>query len=82
MPIKIAWRQLIVAVVKIVKVQVAVACKGFNFKCLNIGTKKIPPPKPKPLNIPAQKLFYNIYILLSSITFAFYISKSYSPKVI
>lgn len=48
--------QLINDVIKIEKDVDAVACKGLHPKQRYIGTRNNPPPKPKPLKIPAAIL--------------------------
>jgi hypothetical protein len=50
-------------VMHIPKEHVAVAYNGLHPKLRYIGTKNIPPPKPKPLKIPARILFINIYFI-------------------
>jgi hypothetical protein len=69
MPMKIPCRTLIKAVIKMEKVQVAVACKGLHPNLRYIGTRNKPPPKPKPLKIPAMMLFFIIISLLVSTIF-------------
>lgn len=56
-PIDTACKQFINEVTQIPKAQVAVASRGLQPKLRYIGTKKIPPPSPNPLNIPAPILF-------------------------
>lgn len=55
-PIVTACTQFINDVKQIPKVHVAVASSGLQPKFLYIGTRKMAPPKPNPLNIPAPML--------------------------
>ena len=75
-PIKIPWRQFIIAVITIEKVVDAVAWSGLHPNYLYIGTKNKPPPKPKPLKMPAIKLLYIIFRILSKTGFLTYFSSS------
>lgn len=62
-PMKITCRTFINELMHTIKAVVEVAWTGDSFSFLSIGTKKIPPPKPKPVKIPAQKLLTKIYLI-------------------
>ena len=63
--------QLTNEVMKMMKEQEAVASRGATFRLLNIGTRTMPPPNPKPLKIPAKSAYLIITPKFDSITFSF-----------
>ncbi len=62
-PINKTCKQFINELIQTIKAPVEVACKGESLSFLNIGIKNTPPPKPKPLKIPAKKLPMKIYLI-------------------
>lgn len=57
-PMKMPCRQLMIAVMKMENEQVAVAWSGLHPNIRNIGTRKRPPPSPKPEKMPANMLYF------------------------
>jgi len=62
-PINITCKTFMNVLIQTMKAAVELACIAESFSLLSIGIKKIPPPKPKPLKIPAQKLPIKIYLI-------------------
>jgi hypothetical protein len=68
-PIATACKQFNKEATKIPKAHVAAAWIGLHPKFLYKGTNNIPPPNPKPLRIPAPRLFNKTYFVLCSYIF-------------
>ena len=62
-PINITCKTFINELIQTMKAAVELARIAESLSRLSIGIKKIPPPKPKPLKIPAPKLHIKIYLI-------------------
>ena len=62
-PINITCKTLINELIQTMKAVVELACIAESFSLRSMGIKKMPPPKPKPLKMPAQKLPKKIYLI-------------------
>jgi len=58
-----ACKTLINEVMQIINAAVEVAWIGASFNFLNAGIRKTPPPRPKPLKTPANKLLTKVYFI-------------------
>jgi hypothetical protein len=62
-PKNIACKTLINEVMQTINAAVEVAWIGERLSFLKVGIRNTPPPRPKPLKMPAQKLLKKIYFI-------------------